>query len=91
MRYAQLTAVVLVICDLMVSGQNFIKSLMVLLEITDGNLDAHLRKLIGAGYIESEKRTGKGRPQTIYSISAAGKTAFENYLETLKKLLSVRF
>ena len=61
------------------------------LEITDGNLDAHIRKLVGAGYVETEKRSGKGRPQTIYSLTKKGKTAFENYLETLKRLLNVRF
>ena len=61
------------------------------LEITDGNLDAHLRKLITAGYIQSEKRSGQGRPQTFFSLSDSGITAFENYLEILKKLLNVRF
>ncbi len=59
------------------------------LEITDGNLDAHLKKMIAENYVKTRKQTGKGRPQTTYSLSAKGTTAFENYIETLKHLLKI--
>ncbi|MDH3241542.1 MAG: transcriptional regulator, partial [Alphaproteobacteria bacterium] len=38
------------------------------LGITDGNLDAHLRKFATAGYLHSEMIT-EGRPHTIYRLS----------------------
>ncbi len=61
------------------------------LQITDGNLDAHMRKLVAAGYIESHKQSGPGRPQTTYSLSKQGATAFEDYIETLKRLFSLDY
>lgn len=62
------------------------------LEMTDGNLDAHLKKLIAAGYLNARKQSGRqsggGRPQTIYSLTPKGEAAFEQYLEALKRLVS---
>ncbi len=58
------------------------------LAATDGNLDAHLSKLVEAGYLESRKEalTG-GRPQTVFSLSAKGRQAFLDYVAALSKLL----
>ena len=52
------------------------------LTITDGNLDAHLKKLSAAGYLHSQMVL-TGRPHTIYRLSNSGKEAFESYLEAL--------
>ncbi len=57
------------------------------LEVTDGNLEAHLKKLVGAGYIGTRKTRGRRRPQTIYSLSPQGRDAFAAYVETLHALL----
>src|SRR3954453_10966058 len=52
------------------------------LGVTDGNLDAHLRKLSAAGYLHS-RMVIKDRPQTVYSFSPSGKRAFAAYVAGL--------
>lgn len=56
------------------------------LGVTDGNLDAHLRKLSAAGYLHSRMEV-KERPQTVYSFSPSGKRAFAAYLRSLKAVI----
>jgi len=56
------------------------------LGVTDGNLDAHLRKLSAAGYLHS-RMVLKDRPQTVYSFSPSGKRAFAAYLAGLKTII----
>ena len=58
-----------------------------LLEMTAGNLSTHLRRLEDAAYIESIK-THQGRtPITYLALTKQGRRAFEDYLESLRKLL----
>lgn len=57
------------------------------LDISDGNLDSHLKKLIDAGYVATRKETGSGRPQSYYALTAAGREALHNYVAALQKLL----
>ncbi|MBU1238045.1 MAG: transcriptional regulator [Gammaproteobacteria bacterium] len=58
------------------------------LAATDGNLDAHLTRLLAAGYLESRKEaSAAGRPQTVYSLTAAGRHAFATYVVALSALL----
>ena len=59
------------------------------LEMSDGNLITHLRTLGGAGYVDSEKFTGDGRPQTLYRLNPAGRKAFEGYLAILEQILDL--
>jgi len=54
---------------------------------TQGNLSHQLKKLNEAGYIEIEKTFRGNYPQTICRITKAGKKAFENYVEAIKKYL----
>ena len=62
------------------------------LDITDGNLESHIKKLLASGYIKKEKKTGTTkRTQTVYTLTPEGKESFENYLETLKRILTLRF
>lgn len=56
--------------------------------ITDGNLDAHLRRLSSAGYLHSQMLSDGKRPQTIYRLSDSGTEAFENYLSDLNFLVN---
>ena len=56
------------------------------LKVTDGNLDAHLRKLSAAGYLHS-RMVIKDRPQTVYSFSSSGKRAFAAYLVGLRTII----
>ena len=56
---------------------------------SDGNLITHLRTLANAGYVDSIKYTGDGRPQTQYSLTPAGKKAFVDYLAILEQILDL--
>ena len=55
------------------------------LSITDGNLDAHLKKLSAAGYLHS-RMVLEGRPHTVYQLSESGAEAFGLYLESLRRI-----
>jgi len=59
------------------------------LDMSDGNLITHLRTLEKAGFIEGEKFTGDGRPQTLYTLNRAGKKAFDDYLAILAQILDL--
>jgi DNA-binding transcriptional ArsR family regulator len=48
-----------------------------ILNLTDGNLSIHARKLEEAGYISCHKFFLGRRPQTEYELTATGKKAFE--------------
>lgn len=52
-----------------------------------GNLSVQLDKLSNAGYISIEKGMSGKRPRTVCSVTAEGRKAFEEYVETLKTYL----
>jgi DNA-binding MarR family transcriptional regulator len=58
-----------------------------LLELTDGNLGAHLRKLEGAGYIEIDKTFVDRKPKSFIALTSKGRRAFKLHVEALKKIL----
>jgi DNA-binding MarR family transcriptional regulator len=58
-----------------------------LLQTTDGNLSVQARKLEEAGYIVCDKRFEARKPRSTYRLSAAGRAALEEYLETLSNML----
>ncbi len=58
-----------------------------MLEVTEGNLASHLRKLEDAGYIRVEKTFVGRRPRTYVAITEAGRRAFEEHVEALRALL----
>ncbi len=57
------------------------------IQITDGNLDAHMKKLLAARYVEARRETGSGRPQTFYALTDAGRAACRSYVDALQALL----
>jgi len=58
-----------------------------LLNTTDGNLSVHARKLEEAGYISCSKYFEGRLPKTEYKLSAAGRSALENYLSHMESLI----
>ena len=58
-----------------------------LLKTTDGNLSVHARKLEEAGYIHCEKSFEGRMPKTEYRLTAAGRRAFEKYLDHMEALI----
>src|SRR5512140_3184369 len=57
------------------------------LEVSDGNLDSHLKKLIAADYVGVRKDDSSVRIQTCYALTKRGRTALQNYIMALQKLL----
>ena len=60
--------------------------LKAVLGVTDGNLDAHMKKLTEKGFIHT-RMVSEGRPRTLYSLSSSGKKAVTSYLKNVKDLL----
>lgn len=58
------------------------------IKTTDGNASVHLRKLEDAGYVAAEKRFVARKPQTLYSLTAAGRQALRGYVAHLETLLA---
>lgn len=57
------------------------------LQVSDGNLESHLKKLIAADYVSQRRVDGPGRGQTVYSLSATGLAALQHYVDSLRRLL----
>jgi DNA-binding MarR family transcriptional regulator len=58
-----------------------------LLQTTDGNLSVQARRLETAGYVVCDKKFEGRKPKSTYKLSAKGRKALEDYLETLSGLL----
>jgi DNA-binding HxlR family transcriptional regulator len=58
-----------------------------LLETTDGNLSVHARKLEEARYIACVKSFEGRLPKTEYSLTGAGRRAFEKYLDHMEAII----
>lgn len=54
---------------------------------TNGNLGAHLAKLVDAGYVTEEKTFVDKRPQTRYRLTQAGRDAFKKHVSQMQALL----
>jgi DNA-binding MarR family transcriptional regulator len=62
-------------------------SLKELLDTTDGNLASHLSALEKNGLIQVRKQFIGRKPNTRYTITAAGSEAFREHLDYLRQLL----
>jgi DNA-binding MarR family transcriptional regulator len=58
-----------------------------LLEITDGNLSVHARKLEDARYVQCKKGFDGRIPRTEFRLTAAGRRALEKYLAHMEALI----
>ncbi|NOZ10482.1 MAG: helix-turn-helix domain-containing protein [Gammaproteobacteria bacterium] len=72
---------------LMARGESTFSDLKKALAITDGNLDAHMKKLVAGHYVLARKESGHGRPQTYYTMSASGEERFRRYIQILQGVL----
>jgi predicted ArsR family transcriptional regulator len=57
------------------------------LSITDGNLGAHLRKLVEAELVASREDTARGRTQTVFALTRIGRDALATYVAQLSSLV----
>ena len=58
------------------------------LDVSQGNLGAHLAKLVEGGYVDEEKSFVNRRPLTRYRITKRGRSAFEDHVARLQSLLN---
>jgi DNA-binding MarR family transcriptional regulator len=58
-----------------------------LLDISDGNLSVHARKLEEAGYVTCTKTFENRRPRTDYRLTAAGRHALGRYLSHMEAII----
>ncbi|NJD60501.1 MAG: transcriptional regulator [Anaerolineales bacterium] len=58
-----------------------------LLEVTDGNLGAHLRKLEESGYISINKIFVERKPRTYVSATPEGRKVFAEHVAALEAIL----
>ena len=56
-------------------------------QANQGNLSHQLKKLQEAGYITIQKGYENNYPKTVCKISKEGLSAFENYVDQIKKYL----
>lgn len=61
--------------------------LKALLEITDGNLSVHARRLEEAGFVTCEKSFVDRVPRTEYRLTDAGRRALDAYIDHMESLI----
>jgi DNA-binding MarR family transcriptional regulator len=58
-----------------------------ILDLTDGNLGAHLAKLENAGFVKVEKMFITRKPRTFIKVTGKGRDAFNEYTDALKQII----
>ncbi len=70
-------------------GESDFSNLKSRLDLTDGNLSSHLRKLEEAKYLEVEKKFVDRKPRTLYRPTDKGRKEFKRHLEQLKEVIDL--
>lgn len=78
-----------IVAYLTTRGASTFTELKQALAVTDGNLEAHMKKLTASNYVEKIRERGDGRPQTFYELTRPGKKAFKLYVSALQDLLPI--
>jgi DNA-binding MarR family transcriptional regulator len=73
--------------SLLVNDEMSFNALKELLDVTDGNLASHIKPLEEAKYIKVHKSFVGKKPNTTYSITKSGTTAFTKHIEALEKII----
>jgi DNA-binding MarR family transcriptional regulator len=76
-----------VIAELLGSEWVAFNELLRATQSTNGNLGAHLSKLVDAGYILEEKKFVDRKPQTRFRLTKAGREAFVAHVREMQALL----
>lgn len=63
-------------------------SLKEYLDVTDGNLATHLKKLEKEAFIGVEKTFIDRKPNTSYYMTEEGKKAFDEHLKVLERIIN---
>ncbi len=63
-------------------------SLKEFLDVTDGNLATHIKKLEEEDFVEVEKSFIDNKPNTKYYMTKKGKKAFNEHLSVLETIIN---
>ncbi len=72
---------------LMVNDELSFVELKEQLDVSDGNLATHLKKLDESNYIKTKKRFEKNKPLTTYAVSTEGRKAFTEHIKALEYMI----
>ncbi len=61
------------------------------MNISDGNIASHISALEKLNYLEVKKQFIGKKPNTSYKATQQGIKAFKNHLDTLEKLIKIKF
>lgn len=78
-----------VITALHVEGPLDFTTLVKRFEVADGAMGVHLRKLEEAGYLECHRAFVGRRPKSTYRITAVGRRALRQYLDTMQQIIDL--
>lgn len=70
-------------------GEATFAELKRVLGVTDGNLGAHLSKLVDASYVGTSSIASGGRAQTVYLLTPQGRHALDEYVKRLAALVAL--
>lgn len=76
-----------IIAELLGSQWLSFSALQHAVQTTNGNLGAHLGKLVDSGYVTEEKTFVDRRPQSRYQLTNTGRDAFVAHVKSLESLL----
>ena len=68
-------------------GETDFSELKRALELSDGHMSTHIKKLIEGEYVEMTKAFIDNKPKTTYKLSKLGRRRLVKYLENLKALI----
>jgi DNA-binding MarR family transcriptional regulator len=76
-----------IVAELLANEWAAFSALQRALNTTNGNLGAHLGKLVDAGYVREEKIFVDRRPLSRYQLTPAGRSAFVDHVRQMQSLL----
>jgi DNA-binding MarR family transcriptional regulator len=76
-----------ILSALAAGGTTSFTDLRTVLDLTDGNLSVHARKLEEAGYVAVSKSVSDRTPLTEYALTAAGREALGAYLDQMEAVI----
>ena len=76
-----------ILSALAAGGTTSFTDLKGVLDLTDGNLSVHARKLEDAGYLEVRKSFADRTPLTEFALTDAGRRALETYLDAMEAVI----
>ncbi len=79
-----------IIALLLNSGECDYSTIKNTLNISDGHMSTHMKVLVTEEYVVMEKNFVDNKPKTTYKITKYGKKKFSEYIDVLKKIVTIK-